>query len=282
MSARESKKKSREIESQTQGVYVYCIAEQDALAQLFEDVLPAAIEAEMALEMVSKDNLAAVVSVVPLADYGEGTLQERLTDATWTAVRAMRHEKVVEHFARSLSVVPLRFGTIYLKRSSIEEMLSEKQRELRRIIESLRGREEWGLNIYCDRAKLLENITELSPRLREMNERASTSTPGQSYLMRKKIDALRETEARAEMKRVAAEIERELSNRSDGAARLRVLKDEGSEHGELAAKFAFLVERARFDEFRAAAERLADERASAGFRLELTGPWPAYNFAQSE
>lgn len=282
MSRREPKKKSLVVESQTQGFYVYCIAERDALARLFEDALPVAIESEATLEMVAQDNLAAVVSPVPLADYGEDALQQRLTDATWTAVRAMRHEKVVEHFARGLSVVPLRFGTIYLERSSIEQMLAEKQAELRRIIERLRGREEWGLNIYCDRAKLMENITQLSPRLHELVERADATTPGQSYLMRKKIDALRETEARAEMKRVAADIERELSNRSNGAARLRVLKDEGGEHGELAAKFAFLVERARFDEFRAAAERLAEEQGSAGFRLEFTGPWPAYNFAASE
>jgi hypothetical protein len=60
--------------------------------------------------------------------------------------------------------------------------------------------------------------------------------------------------------------------------RLRLLKDEGGEHNDLVAKLAFLVARDRFEEFRAAAERLAEEHAPAGFKLELTGPWPAYNF----
>jgi hypothetical protein len=153
---------------------------------------------------------------------------------------------------------------------------------LRAIVERLRGREEWGLNVYYDRARLMENITSLSPRLREMTERATASTPGQSYLLRKKIDTMRETEARAEIKRIAGEIERELSKMSTGARRLRVLKDEAAEHGEVAAKLAFLVEHSRFSEFRAAAERLAREQEGAGFRLELTGPWPAYNFAVSQ
>jgi hypothetical protein len=45
---------------------------------------------------------------------------------------------------------------------------------------------------------------------------------------------------------------------------------------------AFLVERAGFDEFRRVAERLAGEYACAGIRLELTGPWPAYNFVNSK
>jgi hypothetical protein len=78
---------------------------------------------------------------------------------------------------------------------------------------------------------------------------------------------------------VAAEIEGELAGLGDGAVRLRVLKDEGGEHGDLVAKLAFLVRRTGFEEFRAAAERLAHEHAAPGFKLELTGPWPAYNFA---
>ena len=263
------------------GLYVYCIGERESLTEVFKDAVPTAIEDDASLELIEQDELAAVVSPVPLDDYGEDELQSRLGDATWTAVRAMRHEKVVEHFARRASVVPLRFGTIYLERARVEQMLSTERATLRAIIENLRGREEWGLNITYDRAKLLENIISLSPRLREMSERARAASPGQSYLMRKKIDAMRDVEARAETKRVAGEIERKLSNKSDAAVRLRVLKDEATEQGDVAAKFAFLVERKRFEEFRAEAERLAREYTSAGFQLELTGPWPAYNFSMS-
>jgi hypothetical protein len=61
--------------------------------------------------------------------------------------------------------------------------------------------------------------------------------------------------------------------------RLRVLKDEAAEQGELAARLAFLVRRDGFERFRDEAERLAAEYTPLGFRFELTGPWPAYNFA---
>lgn len=259
--------------------YVYCVGEHDALAPLFEDALPVAIEGEAQLEMEEGAGLAAVVSRVPLADYGEEALQARLADATWTTVRAMRHEKVVEHFASRASVVPLRFGTIYLERASVRQMLAQREQTLRAIIERLRGREEWGVNILCDRQKLVETITSLSPRLRELSEQAASASQGQAYLIRKKIEAMRVDEARAEIKHVATEIEGDLARLSDGAARLRILKDEGGEHNDPVAKLAFLVARTRFDEFRDAAERLAQTYAPAGFQLELTGPWPAYNFA---
>jgi hypothetical protein len=261
------------------GYYVYCIAESPAAQQLGATSFPAAIEDNAKLEWVTANDLAALASAVPLDVYGEEALAEHLSDATWTAVRAMRHETVVEYVAKRTSAVPLRFGTIYLERSGIERMLNEKGRELAQIIERLRGREEWGVNVYSDRAALLASITSVSPRLRELARQAEAASPGQSYLMNKKIEALRVDEARAALNEIIDQIERTLSEQADDAKRLRILKVEATEHGELKGKFAFLVNRTGFEEFRAAAERLAEENLAAGVRLELTGPWPAYNFS---
>jgi Gas vesicle synthesis protein GvpL/GvpF len=279
MSARERKNDSGQ---KPVGFYVYCITERKSLEPIFAEALPDAIEVDAALEMITQNNLAAVASPVPLSEYGEDELPRHLTDATWTAIRAMRHERVAEHFARRVSIVPLRFGTIYTKRERVEQMLAERSAELMAIIERLQGREEWGLNLYFDRAKFLEKIISLSPRLREMAGQAETASPGQAYLMRKKIESLRETEARAELQRLILKIEKELGSVGPGVKRLRVLKDEATERGELAAKFAILVERKGFDRFHAVAERLAEELTDAGLQVELTGPWPAYNFAADQ
>ena len=261
------------------GYYVYCIAETAAAQQLDTTSFPAAIEDKAKLEWVTAHDLVALASTVPLDEYGEEALAAHLSDATWTAVRAMRHETVVEYVAKRVSVVPLRFGTIYLERSSIERMLNEKGRELSEIIERLRGREEWGVNVYSDRATLLASITEVSPRLRELARQAEAASPGQSYLMQKKIEALRVDEARTSLNEIVERIEKALSAEASDTKRLRILKVEATEHGELKAKFAFLVKRSQFEEFRAAAERLAEKNLAAGVRLELTGPWPAYNFS---
>lgn len=258
--------------------YVYCIAESAAAAHLPADSLPVAIEDDSKLEWVAVSTLAALVSRVPRETYNDESLSEHLKDATWTAIRAMRHETVMEYVAKRISAVPLRFGTIYLEREGIERMLAEKSRELEEIIEQLRGREEWGVNVYCDREALMSSITAVSPVLREMVERAEQASPGQSYLIQKKIDALKVDEVRAALNRIVDQVEEKLKAQSEDAKRLRILKVETTEHGELKAKFAFLVKRSGFEEFRDAAERLAQEHQGAGVRLELTGPWPVYNF----
>src|SRR5262245_52524917 len=143
--------------------YIYCIAESVAAAQLPADSLPAAIEEDAKLEWVTVNKLAALTSQVPKETYSEERLAEHLTDATWTAIRAMRHETVVEYVAKRATVIPLRFGTLYLERAGIEQMLTDKSRELQEILEQLRGREEWGVNVYVDRAAMLSNITSVSP-----------------------------------------------------------------------------------------------------------------------
>ena len=258
--------------------YVYCITESAAAAQLLPEALPAAIEEDAQLEWISVNTLAALASQVPRATYSEENLAEHLTDATWTAIRAMRHETVVEFVAKRATAIPLRFGTIYLERSGVEQMLTTQSTELESIIEQLRGREEWGVNVFVDRAVLLSTITSVSPVLRDLVQRAAQAPPGQSYLMQKKIEVLKVDEARVAVNRIVDQIEERLKEQSDDARRLRILKVETTEHGELKAKFAFLISKSEFDEFKDAAEKLAQEHQSAGVRLELTGPWPGYNF----
>lgn len=282
MSTSGSKKKSSKPRAPKKAcaLYLYCIGESQQLLPLIEGELPGAIESDARIEMITALSLGAIVSPVPIADYGEGALEERLGNASWAAVRVMRHEQVVEHFANHASIIPLRFGTIYLRRDRVEQMLEENYAEFLSIIKRFKGKEEWGVNVYVTRSVLMEAVTTISPRLREFAEQAETASPGQAYLLRKKIETLRADETRVEIKRATSGIERELATYSDGSSRLRVMKDETAEQGEVAAKLAFLVSRARFDEFRAAAETMAEKYAASGFKLELTGPWPAYNFAE--
>jgi hypothetical protein len=259
--------------------YVYCIAEGDPAKEVLTGSSPAAIEEDSSVRLIAATGLAAVVSSVPITAYGEESLAKNLTDPSWTALRAMRHEHVVEHFAKRISVVPLRFGTIYLEAARVEDMLGENSERLTEILERLRSREEWGVNVYSDRVVLMSSIISVSPRLKELSERAAQATPGEAYLLQKKIDTLKSDEARVEVSRAIGEIETILRAESVDARRLRVLKVESTEHGELKAKFAFLLERSRFPQFQAAAEKLAAELKVSGISLELTGPWPAYNFA---
>lgn len=272
--------KSRQADD-ARGLYVYCVGEQDALAALFDKGLPDAIEEGARIELVGAGGLAAVASAVPLSEYGEAGLEERLSDPAWVAARAMRHELVVEHFAAAAAVVPLRFATIYLSRESVQRVLAERDVQLRHFVNLIRGREEWGLNLYVDRKQLREEIVNVSPRLREMREQADALSPGRAYMLRKQIDSLRDTEAAEIRKRVKSQAGGIIMRAGFTAVANKPLRaNEKTEHGEVVARVVFLLDRRRRKALRAHAEKLAVEYAPLGFKVELVGPWPAYYFTQ--
>ena len=271
-------KKGRRGDDEGRAFYVYCIGEQDALAPLFDAKLPEAIEEGAGLELVGAGGLSAVASAVPLSDYGEAVLEERLSDPAWVAARAMRHELVVEHFATAATVVPLRFGTIYLSRESVGRMLGERDAQLRHFIAYLHGREEWGLNVYVDRKRLREEVVKVSPRLREMSEQADALSPGRAYMLRKQIDSLRDAEAAEVRKRVKSEASGIGFGIDSGVGRKPLRANEKAEQGEVVARVVFLLDRRRRKALHKRAEKLAAEYAPLGFKMELVGPWPAYFF----
>jgi hypothetical protein len=259
------------------GYYLYLITDSEEVSDK-SGSMPPAIEDDAGFEWITVGTLAALASRVSLDDYNEESLAKHLTDPTWTATRAMRHEQVMEHFTRRATVVPLRFGSIYLERSSVEQMLAEKSGELSSLLERLSGRVEWGVNVYCDRNQLLAGITLVSPKLKELVAQAQNASPGQAYLINKKVETLKTDEARTELSRIVEQVQQDLAKVSDDSKRLRILKVEATEFGELKGKFAFLIKHDSFDSFRDEAERIAREYQPAGVKLELTGPWPAYNF----
>ena len=259
--------------------YVYGIGRYPALSPMMNGELPQAIEPEAPLELVPAGCLAAVASAVPAVDYHETALEARLADPEWTTARALRHDGVLRHFASHADVIPLRFGSLYREREGIRKMLEERLDELDEILTRIAGRQEWCVNLYRDSAVLMSRLEALDPRLGEAAARAASASPGQAYLLRKKLDGMRLDAARAETLRVVTDTERSLTAVSDRAVRRPIVESEKTAHGEQVARLVCLVARDRLPEFRGAAEHLAGENAGAGFALELVGPSPPYHFA---
>lgn len=262
------------------GLYVYCIGEYEGVAPLLKEKLPDPVETDGKLILVRSDGLAAVASTVQLSEYSEGAIGRNVADPAWMAVRAMRHEKVVEHFASRASIIPVRFGTIYHSPSRVQEILRKRSSEFQKTIEYLRGKEEWGLNIYGATEKLLKAVSQSSTRLRALDRKAKSTSTGQAYLLRKKIESLRAEEVRQEIKRVVSQVGQSIGELSAEMDRLSVARREQTDYGSLVGRLVFLVERSRFRKFQARAGRVARKYSPAGFYFELTGPWPAYNFVK--
>jgi gas vesicle protein GvpL/GvpF len=213
------------------------------------------------------DGLWIVVGDAPLPQYGEASIARGLADLDWVSRCAIAHESVVERWIRAQAVVPMKLFTIFENDERALAYVRQQRRRLDRIIRRVAGRCEWGVRIRL-----------ASPRAPERRVRRATS--GAGYLAAKKQvrDAAHDQAIRgqsranavfAALASKAAEAERH-SPPAGGRVPSRLLLDA-----------AFLVDTGQVEPFRAVTRRLTRELKGEGFSLELTGPWPPYNFIES-
>jgi hypothetical protein len=229
---------------------------------------------------------AVLVSAVDAASYVPHEVEARVGELEWLAPRAAAHDRVVTAAADAGPAIPLPIFSLFRDEAAIRTMLADRRAELLRLFARLRGAREYTVRLYRDEARLNAALADLSTRVRELERSAAAASPGQRYLLQRKLDE----ERRAELRRVSSEVARATFDTLAPVARAAVREPlpapiAGAE-GRAAASTqpvilnaSFLVDDERLDEFRRHLSEVIAAREAAGFRIEFTGPWPAYHFA---
>jgi hypothetical protein len=235
---------------------------------------------------VHAQSTAVLVSSVDAGRYAPGEVESRVGELEWLAPRAEAHDRVVTAAADAAPVIPLPIFSLFRDEAAIRAMLSERREELGRLFARLRGAREYTVRVYRDDAKLNTALSDLSPHIRELEGSAARATPGQRYLLQRKLDEARRTELKRVSGAVSQETYRVLSPVARAAVReplpaALATMEEGSASTQPAILNAsFLVDDERLDEFRRTLSDVIALRSPGGFRVDFTGPWPAYHFAR--
>lgn len=259
------------------GVYVYGVTPGDAQAP--DGV--AGVDPTYPVELVRDGGLAAIASRVDLAEFGEDALAERAVELDWVAPRALAHEEVLERALRDgRSLLPFRFGTIYLDTEQVGALLRERSNELSSGLERVRDRLELGVRGALDQARAEAALLQTDPELASLAAELAGASSGAAYMRRKQL----EREVASAVRRVAAELAAVVHERlATVAVEARSNQPREREDGLLPIlNGAYLVERDGREAFEAEVERLVAEHAREGLVLEPTGPWPPYNFVPEE
>jgi Gas vesicle synthesis protein GvpL/GvpF len=255
------------------GHYVYgVIASREA--ELPPDL--AAVDPEHPVELVGAGELAAITSRVSLAEFGEEELRENLNDLEWLEEKARAHEAVLEATLAQMTVVPLRMCTIYLSETQVRGMLERERSLLDDALRRLERKSEWGVKLICEPGALRRAASQ-----DEADAGEHEVTEGTAYMNRKR----REAQARDEEDLVAAawaqKVHERLASLAAEARRNPLQSPEVSGHeGEMLLNGAYLVDDADLERFRERVDLLDAEFGRLGAAVELTGPWPPYNFVQ--
>jgi hypothetical protein len=256
------------------GQYVYGVA--PAGVALAPDLV--GVEPTARVERIEEGGLVALVSEVPLAEFDEASLRENLNDVAWLEEKARAHEQVLEAALDGSAVVPLRLCTVFKGENQVREMLTREHRVLLDALERLDGRAEWGVKAYADRGAVER---EARSRFGGTDDEVEVSE-GTAYMNRRR----REARAREEVEEIADEWARAIHARLAAVASEALLNplqrpELSGREGEMILNGVYLIADAEAPAFRAAVAALTEEFDRRGVEVDLTGPWPAYNFVKS-
>jgi Gas vesicle synthesis protein GvpL/GvpF len=229
------------------------------------------------VERVEEGGLAVLVSRVPLSEFGEDALRRNLNDLDWLERVARDHEAVLERALEDGTVVPLRICTIFGDQHGAARMLAEQRSTLDTALDVLDGRQEWGVKLTVDRAALEAAARERAPEVSD--EELEGRSAGGAYMLRRR----QERQVREAADRLAGGIAEDVHARLQDWATDAVVNPpqnpELSGHeGDMLLNAAYLVEAAKVERLHELVAELRERHSELGARLELTGPWPPYNF----
>ena len=246
----------------SRAVYVYGVVS----AGVALGTLPVGVDGVGFVHGVSDAGLTALVSEVAGADFDEQRLREHLGDMAWVQDTARRHELVLEAIGALATVIPMRMCTVYPGEAEIRQLLAREVRGLREGLRYLEGKAEWGVKVFTH------------PVTGSASD-AGRGASGGDYTHRR----ARDREARADAAQRAEDAARHVHEVLDTVAEDSVIVSPQSHEnrdppGALLLNGVYLVQDASRADFRAQARALARSFVELGIELELTGPWPAYNF----
>jgi gas vesicle protein GvpL/GvpF len=241
-----------------------------------------AVDPEHEVVLVREGPLAGVASQVSLEDFDDAALPERLGDTDWLEQKIRAHEQVLEKVLAKASVVPCRFCTVYRSEDELRRFLDERSEALSAALDRVRGLVEIGVKVFVDRERFAAARATRNQEVQELQARASSAGGGRAYLESRRLEQL----VSRELERFTSEAGDEIHTRllaaaKDGLALPLQAPELSGREDEMIFNGAYLVNLSG-QEVGAALEALAAEYREAGVHLELTGPWPAYNFVPAE
>ena len=230
------------------------------------------------VERLEAGGLAVLVSRVPSAEFGAEPLRLNLNDLAWLERVARAHEAVLDRALAEGTIVPLRMCTIYQTGDSVRRMLEQERTSFFEALSALDDRFEWAVKVLIDSRRLLDAV-------HAENEGADFQSDGpergegSSYMLRRRSERAARESAATIARGVADDVHGRLAAWAiDATSSPPQNRDLSGHSGEMVLNAAYLVQRSRTDELRGLVAELEDRHRGLGVTIELTGPWPPYNF----
>src|SRR5262245_33416857 len=160
--------------------------------------LPSGLDdADVTIERHDGARAAALVSVLDGERYGPPALETSSGDVEWLRPRAVAHDRVLTWASDLGAVIPLPMFSLFSGRNAVHAMLGQRASQLEAALDRLSRGREYALRVYRVDRELLGVVASLSPRLAQLADAAAAASPGQRYLLERKLETEKKNELRA-------------------------------------------------------------------------------------
>ena len=227
----------------------------------------------------SAGGVAALVSELDGDEYEPTAVEARSGDVDWVAARAVAHDRVLTWASDRGAVIPLpMFTSMFRSAAGVDEMLRSNSKSLRSVLDRVGRGREYALRVYRVDSELKAAMPLLEPDIASLAKAAQAATPGQRYLLERKLDERVKDEMRLTSNRIAGEIRDQLAALAIESALSPIARVTADSPGTMVLNAAFLVGSDRLRAFQERLTAIVSERQPSGFRFDFTGPWPPYHF----
>lgn len=260
-----------EAATRVEGRYLYCVADSGEKASLG----PIGIDGQEVYAVPYRD-ICAVVHDCPAEPYESA-------DADVVKGWVIAHQQVVdEAWEKWGTVLPLGFDTIIRgqggsdPQQNVENWLTTDYQSLRRKMEAVKGKAEYGVQVFWEPRVVARSITEVSPEIGRLEEEIESKPRGLAYMYKQKLENILKREMEAKADQCFKDFYDRLKKH---ACDLRVEKTKKTDDDrQMIMSLSCLVYR---EKSKGLGEELEGIDKMEGFSVRFTGPWPPYSFVSA-
>ncbi|MFH0748316.1 MAG: GvpL/GvpF family gas vesicle protein [Candidatus Bathyarchaeota archaeon] len=246
-----------------EGRYIYCVVETDR-KKIFKNF---GVDGEDVYTIRYRD-ISAVVSRCLAKPY-------QSNDSELVKKWLIQHAQVVDYFfERYDATLPSAFDTV-IKGGDQEakSWLKGEYSALKGKMEKVRGKQEFGAQIFCDSKSLVDAVRKGSVEIHKMLNEIESKPRGLAYMYEQKLKEVMKKELENKMEKYARDFYEAIRSHVDDLKAEKIKKGEGDQ--QMLMNLSCLTPKDRVPELAGELDRINGLR---NFSVKFTGPWPAYSF----
>lgn len=257
-------------------LYLYCFSTPQEANFFKQLALPVTADALPSSSIFTLEHagLVAVYGLVDAADY----VEENLTSIAWLEPRAYQHAAIVQKIMLAAPVLPVKFATLFDSLDSLQKVLTTHSVEIAKHLDVLLNKCEWAVKVFLKEDIAKRQLSSLDAEIADFML-AMPVSPGARYLQQKKLDDILASKLRLWIDSQVKKFCDVLTPHTHASAALRLLSAKASGRSErMVFNSSYLIAQDCLSAFRSQISSLSSSALVDGFVIELSGPWPAYNF----